>query len=305
MENGKEIHIGVDVSKATLDISDGSRFERIDNDKKAVTAFLREYKHCQIRVSAESTGPYHKVLAEVCHKLEIPFFLCDGKQVAYAKKAKGRYVKTDKSDAEFLRTFAADYGIEPHVLLEELTEIKELANLQHLESKHLRSLKTSKDSISTTTSVKELERQIRQSQKTIDRLQDKINELIKLNPTLLEKKKVLCSVSSVGEKIATTLIIFLPELGSCNRRQIASLCGLAPFNNESGTYQGHRYIRGGRSRVRTALFMAALVSIRCNDRYSSMYRKMLHEEHRPAKVALIAIARKLVCYLNSLMKRAG
>lgn len=89
MENGKEIHIGVDVSKATLDISDGSRFERIDNDKKAVTAFLREYKHCQIRVSAESTGPYHKVLAEVCHKLEIPFFLCDGKQVAYAKKPKG------------------------------------------------------------------------------------------------------------------------------------------------------------------------------------------------------------------------
>jgi hypothetical protein len=64
MENGKEIHIGVDVSKATLDISDGSRFERIDNDKKVVTAFLREYKHCQIRVSAESTGPYHKVLAK-------------------------------------------------------------------------------------------------------------------------------------------------------------------------------------------------------------------------------------------------
>ena len=65
------------------------------------------------------------------------------------------------------------------------------------------------------------------------------------------------------------------------------------------------HCRGGRSRVRTALFMAALVSIRCNDRYSSMYRKIVHEEHRPAKVALIAIARKLVCYLNSLMKRAG
>ena len=305
MENGKEIHIGIDVSKATLDISDGSRFARIDNDKKVVTAFLRKYKHCQIRVSAESTGPYHKVLAEVCHKLEIPFFLCDGKQVAYAKKAKGRYVKTDKADADFLRTFATDYGIAPYVFSKELSEIRELANLQHLETKHLRSLKTCKDSISSKNAAKELERQIRQSQKTIDRLQDKINELIKLNPALLEKKNLLCSVKGIGEKIATTLIIFLPELGLRNRRQIASLCGLAPFNNESGTYQGHRYIKGGRSHVREALYIAALVSAQYNAHYASMYKKMVEIERRPAKVALIAIARKLVCYLNSLMKRAG
>ena len=180
-----------------------------------------------------------------------------------------------------------------------------MANLQHLETKHLRNLKNSKDSVSTTNSKKELERQIRQSQKTINRLQELINALIKLNPELLEKKKLLCSVNGVGEKIATTLIVFLPELGSCNRRQIASLCGLAPFNNERGTYQGHRYIKGGRSRVRTALFMVALVSMRTDARYSSMYHAMVNEQHRPAKVALIAIARKLVCYLNSLMKRAG
>ena len=305
MENGKEIHIGVDVSKATLDISDGYRFEQIDNDKKTVTAFLREYKHCQIRVSAESTGPYHKVLAEVCHKLEIPFFLCDGKQVAYAKKAKGRYVKTDKADAEFLRTFAADYGIKPYVLSKELIEIRELANLQHLEINRLRSLKNHKDAISTTNAAKELERQIKQAEKTIDRFQEKINSLIQLVPELLEKKKLLCSVKGIGEKIATTLIVFLPELGSCNRRQIASLCGLAPFNNESGTYRGHRYIKGGRSRVRTALYMAALVSISHCGFYSSTYRKMVHEQNRPAKVALVMVARKLVCYLNSLMKRVG
>ena len=305
MENSKEIHIGVDVSKATLDISDGSRFERIDNDKKAVTAFLREYKHCQIRVSAESTGPYHKVLAEVCHKLEIPFFLCDGKQVAYAKKAKGRYVKTDKADAEFLRTFAADYGIKPYVLSKELIEVRELANLQHLETNRLRSLKNHKDAISTPNAAKELERQIKQAEKTIDRLQEKINSLIQLVPELLEKKKLLCSVNGIGEKIATTLIVFLPELGSCNRRQIASLCGLAPFNNESGTYRGHRYIKGGRSRVRTALYMAALVSISHSGFYSSTYHKMVHEQNRPAKVALVMVARKLVCYLNSLMKRVG
>ena len=305
MENDKKIHIGVDVSKATLDISDGSRFERIDNDKKSITTFLREYKHYQICVSAESTGPYHKVLAEVCHQLGISFFLCDGKQVAYAKKAKGRYIKTDKSDAEFLRNFATDYGIKPYVLSKELIEIRELANLQHLEIKHLRSLKAHKDSVSTTVSAKALERQIHQCQKTIDRLQEKINKLIKLNPKLLEKKERLCCVNGIGEKIATTLIVYLPELGSRNRRQIAVLCGLAPFNNESGIYQGHRYIRGGRSRVRTALFMAALVSIRCDERYSYIYHKMVHEENRPAKIALIAIARKLVCYLNSLMKRAG
>jgi transposase len=305
MENGKEIHIGVDVSKATLDISDGYRFERIDNDKKTVTAFLREYKHCQIRVSAESTGPYHKVLAEVCHKLEIPFFLCDGKQVAYAKKAKGRYVKTDKADAEFLRTFAADYGIKPYVLSKELIEIRELANLQHLEINRLRSLKNHKDAISTTNAAKELERQIKQAEKTIDRFQEKINSLIQLVPELLEKKKLLCSVKGIGEKIATTLIVFLPELGSCNRRQIASLCGLAPFNNESGTYRGHRYIKGGRSRVRTALYMAALVSISHCGFYSSTYHKMVREQNRPAKVALVMVARKLVCYLNSLMKRVG
>jgi transposase len=149
-----------------------------------------------------------------------------------------------------------------------------------------------------------LEKKIQQSEKSIELIQGKINQLIEADLELQRKKKILASVYGIGERIATELIVSLPELGHCNRRQIAALCGLAPFNNESGNYQGHRCIKGGRARVREALFMAAMVSVRRESFYTSAYNRMVNDLKKAKKVALIMVARKLVCYLNSLMKRA-
>ena len=304
MENNKEVYIGIDVSKDFLDIADGMSHCKIANDTKSIQRFLKSYPLQNIRVCAEYTGPYHNQLAEVCHKNTIPLFLCDGFKISHAKKAAGWRAKTDKGDADFLRDYAMKNNLKPYVLSKTRIEIKELTNLQALEIKYLRSLKTIRDSITNPSISKMLEKKIQQSEKSIELIQEKINQLIEADLELQRKKKILASVYGIGERIATELIVSLPELGHCNRRQIAALCGLAPFNNESGNYLGHRCIKGGRARVREALFMAAMVSVRRESFYTSAYNRMVNDLKKPKKVALIMVARKLVCYLNSLMKRA-
>lgn len=305
MENGQKVYIGIDVSKKTLDIADGLAHYQIENEKKAIDKFIRShYKHQKILICAEFTGPYHTTLAEVCSKKKITLYLCDGYKISHAKKGEGWRSKTDKGDADFLRMYLMTHELKPYDHPKNLSKIKELMNLQDLKIGHLRSLKNQCDSISSPNILKIVENDIRRVTLEIDNLQKKINALIDEDPKLAEKKKILCNVHGIGDKIATVIIVNLPEIGHLNRRQIAALCGLAPYNNESGKYAGHRCIKGGRSRVRQALFMAAIVSIKSPSFYTASYRKMVDEKKKPKKVALIMVARKLLCYLNSLMKRA-
>lgn len=305
MENNEEVYIGIDVSKEFLDIVDGVNHYQIFNDATSIEQFLNKYKQQKVFVCAEYTGPYHYALAEVCCEKNVTLFLCDGFKISHAKRAAGWRAKTDKGDADFLRAYAMKNKLKPYVMSKTLDEIKGLMNFQALKIKHLRSLKNLRDSVTSTQLAKELEKEICETKALVDRIQEKINKLINEDLELRKKKEILCSVYGIGDRIATELIVSLPELGHCNRRQIASLCGLAPFNNESGKYKGHRCIKGGRFRVREALYMAAIVSVRRESFYTSAYRKMVDDLKKPKKVALIMIARKLVCYLNSLMKRAG
>lgn len=303
MENNKKVYIGIDVSKDFLDATDGINHCKITNDKKSIDKFLRKYKHQQVYVCAEFTGPYHNTLADVCFKKKITLFLCDGFKVLHAKKAMGYRSKTDKGDADFLREYSLKNDLKPYVVPKNLAKIKELVNLQDLEINHLRRLKTHKDAIFTADAAKALKKEIDRTEENIKNLQKKINHLVEEDEALVEKKDILQAVHGIGEKIATRLIISLPELGSLNRRQVAALCGLAPYNNESGKYKGHRTIKGGRSRVREALYLAALASVREGSFYWAAYKKMVDDQNRPKKVALIMVARKMACYLNSLMKR--
>lgn len=304
MENKKEVYIGIDVSKDFIDIVDGESHHKIVNNMKEIVQFLRKYKQQKVYVCAEFTGPYHRPLVEACHKTKITLFLCDAFKVSYAKKAIGCRSKSDKEDAEFLRLYAMKNELKPYVIPESFHRLKELMNRQDLKTGYVRSLKNLRDSITTLDERKNLEKDIQRTTKEIADIQKKINALIDADKEFREKKTILCSVYGIGEKIATTLLILLPELGHISRTQIAALCGLAPFNNESGKYKGHRCIKGGRFRVREALYMAAL-SAKKSSYYRPAYDRMIKKDKRPKKVAIIMIARKLVCYLNSLMRKVG
>ena len=139
-------------------------------------------------------------------------------------------------------------------------------------------------------------------------LEDEVRELdkdlrdrVRESPLWREKDDLLQSVPGVGQQVSLTLLAYLPELGTLNRKQIAALVGVAPFNRDSGPRRGRRSVWGGRARVRSTLYMGALVASRCNPALREFYQRLL-EAGKPKKVALTACMRKLLIILNSMMR---
>ena len=135
----------------------------------------------------------------------------------------------------------------------------------------------------------------------MEKIEKKLDELIKETPEWDRLMIILLSVKGVGKVLAYTLISELPELGQLNRKEIAALVGVAPMNKESGAYQGRRKIRGGRYRIRTVLFMAMLSAIQSNAKFKRIYTRLV-DAGKPKKVALIACMRRLMTILNVMVK---
>jgi transposase len=138
-------------------------------------------------------------------------------------------------------------------------------------------------------------------QKQLDDLDTQIQNLIDQTPDLKQKQDLLQSVPGVGKVLSATLIAQVPELGSCNRKEIAALVGLAPFNHDSGKKRGKRMIRGGRSFVRNILYMAAISATRFNPVIKAMYDRLL-KNGKQKKVAIVACMRKLLTILNAMIR---
>ena len=137
----------------------------------------------------------------------------------------------------------------------------------------------------------------------LDVMDRRIAAMIKASDSLKEKHAVLAQYRGVGPVTAAVLLAEMPELGSLDAKQVASLAGLAPFNNDSGIAQGKRTIHGGRVGVRCALFMAALSAIRCNPEIRAFYKR-LRDNGKPQKVAHTAAARKMIVILNAMLRDA-
>ena len=135
----------------------------------------------------------------------------------------------------------------------------------------------------------------------LDDLDQGLRQTLRQSPVWREKDDLLRSVPGIGDQISLTLLAYLPELGTLNRRQIAALVGVAPFNRDSGTLRGKRTVWGGRARVRTALYMGALVASRFNPVIRDFYQRLL-SAGKPKKLALTACVRKLLIILNSMLK---
>ena len=128
-----------------------------------------------------------------------------------------------------------------------------------------------------------------------------MDDFIKKSPIWQEKVKLLQSVTGIGPVISRNIVAYLPELGTLDRKKIAALVGVAPFNHDSGKFKGKKMIRGGRSKVRCLLYMAALVASRFNDVIRAFYIKLV-QAGKPKKLALTACARKLLIIINAMMR---
>jgi transposase len=294
-------YIGVDVSKAHLDVAAELTVERQSNHPAAIAAWLKKLPpDCHLVV--EATGGYERPLVRACHRAGRPISVLNPARVRHFARARGNLAKTDALDAVVLREFGRAFQpracpeIAPaqQALAELVTARDRLSDLRTqlinaLEHAELPLVRRCFES-----ELKNLERRM-------DRLEKALRATVESHPELARRFALLTAQPGIGLVTATTLLALLPELGQANRNQIAALAGLAPFNRDSGQKSGPRFTGPGRPRLRRALYLATLSAIRAPGDLADFYRR-LRSAGKPAKLALIACARKLLCFLNTLLK---
>ena len=296
---------GIDAGKTYLDIGiepSRSRF-RVANAAVGIEQAVARLQHAGVRkVVLEAIGPYAQPVVTRLVTAGFEVGLVNPRRIKAFREAEGKRAKTDRLDASLIARFAMRMtdALRPvptanqQALKALATRRRQLVEMIAMEKTRLKQVADAFLCASHRTAIAALtvERQ---------RIEADIDTRLAADAALAHKRTILISLPGFGPAVATTLITDLPELGTLDRRAIASLAGLAPHPSQSGTSIGRNQIGGGRPCVRTALYMAGLVASRCDPRFKAEYQAM-RAEGKPAKVAIIAIARKLLVVANGLIK---
>ena len=291
---------GIDISKEKLDIYIGGSFAQIKNNAQAIKAFFKkEAKDSQIVM--EATGKYHRLAHQLLEEMGFQVMIVNPYQSKNFAKAMNLLCKTDKVDAKMLSQFAERMDFKPTLCLKE-DQQKMLDLSRHLDD--LKKLKVELEGRKRESKGfidKSLESTVDVVKEQIKKTKEELDAVIQDNESLQENVALLMSIPGVGLSTATSLLSYLRELGTANKREIAALSGLAPMNNESGTFKGKRRIRGGRQDVRSHLYMPVLgAATQYNKRLNVFYEKLV-QSGKPKKVALTACMRKLLVWANCII----
>lgn len=302
-----KVFVGIDVSKATLDISLSGKHFKIGNERTAIFHFIQQEvtlkKIAPSLVCLESTGGYEAIVIQCFHNAEIPVHRAHPNRVYAFAKASGHFAKTDKLDAKLLEKYAAfvsekEKGDEARS--EASCELQELRGVERdlLEALHANQCRVK---MSCGKAIGHFEAQIEFLKNQLEKVRNDIEKTIASDNQLAQRRKLLMSHKGVGKLTANALMAELPELGTLNNKEIASLVGVAPKTHESGTKKSAGHIVGGRFFVRKALYMAALVASRHNKKMKIFYDRLI-AAGKAKKVALVAVMRKIIVCLNAMVR---
>lgn len=299
------ITVGIDVSKDRLDVAvrpSGEAFavERNAAGLERLAARLSELS--PYTVALEATGGFETVAAAALAAAGLPVVVVNPAQIRAFAKAIGRRAKTDPIDAAVIAHFAEATKPELRPLPDEATRL--LADLIARRRQIVEMIGAERQREKRTTAArpkKSIARLLKALEKELASLDADLDDTVRGSPAWREKEDLLASVPGVGPTIARTLIADLPELGRLNRKEIAALAGLAPFTRQSGQWHGRSFIGGGRTAVRTALFMGAMVAKQHNPVLKAFFDRLV-AAGKPKMVALIAVARKLLTILNAILR---
>jgi transposase len=301
------LFVGIDVSKARLDVAarpSGLTFHE-PNDEAGIAALVaRLTALAPALVVLEATGGLHGPLVAALAVARLPTAVVNPRQVRDFAKATGRLAKTDALDADVLAHFAEALRPQPRPLPDAATARLEAVLTRRRQLLDMRAAERNRLSLGPTLPAavrRTIEKHIRWLTAQVQELDGELDQAIQGSPVWRVKDELLRGVQGIGKTVARTLLAALPELGTLSRQRIAALVGLAPFHRDSGTRRGPRAIRGGRTEVRCALYMAALSAARYNPVLKAFYQR-LRGAGKPAKVALTAVARKLLTILNALAR---
>ncbi|HEV3111166.1 MAG TPA: IS110 family transposase [Candidatus Binataceae bacterium] len=293
--------IGIDVAKANLDvfIGSGGKSFMVANDERGIQDLLRQLVAADF-VILEVTGGLEMPVASAVAAAGLAVAIVNPRQVRDFARATGRLAKTDRLDAEVLARFGEAVRPEARRLADEQAQAREALVTRRRQLVEMLTAEKNRRASAPKVLHRSIDEHIRWLEKRLSGLDDEVAELIRATPLWRERDELLRSVPSVGKVLASTLLAQLPELGMLNRKQIAPLVGLAPFNRDSGKLRGSRSIWGGRAQIRRALHMAAVAGIRSNPVIRAFYLR-LRAGGKSAKPALTAHMRKLLVILNAML----
>ncbi len=301
---GKSMFVGIDVSKATLDIAirpSGSR-ESIANEQAQIQQLVKRLSAMPMAlIVLEATGGVERRVVRALAAAELPVIVVNPRQVRDFAKAKGQLAKTDRIDADILGHFGEAVRPAVRALPDPASEELRALIARRRQLTEMLTAETNRLAHGAKTVRRRIEAHIRWLEAELDRVDTELDQTIQQSAIWREQEDLLKSVPGIGPVISRTLLAELPELGRLNRKQIAALVGVAPLNWDSGMMRGRRAIWGGRATVRAALYMAALVASRCNPKIREFHRRLRAAGKAP-KVALVACMRKLLTILNAMIK---
>lgn len=297
--------IGVDVSKDHLDVHqlpDGVA-RRFGNDRAGHRALIRWLADLNVgRIVFEPTGPYHRGLERALATAGLPTAKVNPRQARRFAEATGKLAKTDRVDAEMLARMGA--LLEPEIHAPPSPALEQLKDLV-LARRALIKDRTAAKNRSKHLALPLLRRQNAQRLRQIDAqlvaIDAAIEVLVHADEGLRQRHLILLSIPGISAVTAVAILVEMPELGTLDQKEAASLAGLAPVTRQSGTWQGRAFIRGGRAHLRQALYMPALVAARFNPDLKVVFTR-LTAAGKPAKIAITAVMRKLLVLANALLR---
>lgn len=302
--NQESTFIGIDVAKTRLDVAirpTGQQWQ-VAYTEKGIQGLVDQFADLHpTLVLLEASGGLELPMVTALAAAGLPVVVVNPRQVRDFAKATGKLAKTDALDAQVLAHFAEAVRPTPRSLPD--TETQALTALVARRNQVMNMLVAEKNRLyaSRPPVNQRIQTHIAWLKQELEEIDRGLKEMLHNSPVWREKENLLRTVPGVGPQLTISLLAYLPELGTLNRKSVAALAGVAPFNRDSGTLRGKRAVWGGRSRIRASLYMGALVATRHNPVISTFYQRLL-AAGKPKKVALTACMRKLLIILNAMLK---
>lgn len=300
----KKFVVGIDVAKDKLDMAVRplNTFDTVPYNGDGIGKIVNVLnKLVPDMIVVEATGGLERKLSIALAEASLPVVVVNPRQVRDFAKATGRLAKTDRIDADIIAHFGE--AIRPEIRPLKDIHQRELADMLTRRRQLVDMSKAEQQRLSCVSDIvkKDIQTHIKWLNERIDDIERDISNLIKKTASFKRQDKIVTSVPGVGPVMSASLTAFLPELGTIDRKQIAALVGLAPFNRDSGRFTGKRIVWGGRANIRSVLYMSTLTAIRCNPVIKSFYNRLV-EAGKVKKVAITACMRKLLTILNAMVK---
>lgn len=298
------LYVGIDVAKARVDVAlgrQGAVFQ-VARDDTGLAELVKRLKEAKpALVVMEATGGLQLPVAAALSVAGLNVAIVNPRQVREFARAAGKLAKTDALDARVLAHLGEALKPPVRPLLDEETRKLEALLTRRRQMVEMLVAEKNRLQVAHAAARPLVQEHVDWLQKQLKQLDDDLGSAVRNSPMWRGKDDILRSVPGVGRVLAITLMAELPELGRLNRKQVASLAGVAPHACDSGTLKGKRMVWGGRAALRAALYMATLSAVRCNQVVRALYER-LTQAGKPKKVALVACMRKLLTILNAMVR---